>query len=121
MRDRLIELLKNDYCPSPMLCDDKCKYINSKDCYTERIADMLLANGVIVPPCKVRDKVYYIPFGNHIIECIVAQIVIEPFAEIGMSFLCYGGVCFDMRDWGKTIFLTREEAERALKGGERDG
>lgn len=47
-REKLIELLKQDNCPSPMFCSDNCKYINSSDCATERLADHLLANGVIV-------------------------------------------------------------------------
>lgn len=66
-------------------------------------------------PCKVGDVVYYIPFGNNIVEYKVAQIVIEPFAGIGMSFHCYGGIAFDMRCIGKTVFLTKEEAEQKLK------
>lgn len=65
-------------------------------------------------PCKVGDMVYYIPFGNYIIQYKVARISIEPFAEIGMSFFCYGGITFDMRDIGKTAFFTREKAEKAL-------
>ena len=45
MRDRLIELLANSGCSADL------------DTYQE-IADYLLANGVIIPPCKVGDKVY---------------------------------------------------------------
>ena len=54
-RERLIELLKNDNCPSPFICDANCKYINSGNCSTERIADLLLENGVIILPCKIGD------------------------------------------------------------------
>lgn len=105
MRDRLIELIKSS-----------SQYVNEQDSLVERIADHFLANGVIVLPYKVGDTVYYIPFGDYIVECVVAQIVIEPFAEIGFSFHCYGGIVFDMRFIGKTVFSTREEAEQALKG-----
>lgn len=45
-RERLIELLKNDNCPSPFICDANCKYINSENCLAERMADYLLENGV---------------------------------------------------------------------------
>jgi hypothetical protein len=79
----------------------------------QNIADHLLANGVIVPPCKLGDTVYVV-FGNGIIECIVAQITIEPYAEIQYSFHCYGGMTFDMRFFGDSVFLTKEEAEKAL-------
>ena len=107
MRDRLIELIQK----SVGGCARN---------WAETISDYLLANGVIVPPCKVGDTVYYIPlFENHIIECIVAQIAKVPFTESEMSFCCYGGFSFDMRSWDKTVFLTREEAEKALK--EREG
>lgn len=106
MRDRLIEILLQK------MFGDQFK--NTARQQAENLADHLLANGVIVPPCKVRDAVYYIPFGNHIVECKVAQIVIEPFEKIEMSFHCYGGIAFDMRHIGETVFLTKEEAEKAL-------
>ena len=46
-RDKLIQILKNDNCPSPMLCSPECKYIDSADCYAERLADMLIENDMI--------------------------------------------------------------------------
>lgn len=55
-RERLIELLKNDSCESPMLCDPNCKYANLERCYEERTADFLLENGVIVPGVKVSER-----------------------------------------------------------------
>ena len=57
MRDRLIELIANydrtydcDLCPK-----DK----HGGSCGNECLTDYLLANGVIVPPCKVGHTVYY--------------------------------------------------------------
>ena len=111
MRDRLIELILN----TPVLKFPSGSRAQGKTYQTaQNVADHLLANGVIVPPCKVGDAVYYIPFGNHIVECKVAQIVIEPFEKIEMSFHCYGGIAFDMRHIGETVFLTKDEAEKAL-------
>ena len=55
-RERLIELLKNDSCQSPMLCDPNCKYAKLERCYEERTADYLLENGVIVPPVKAGER-----------------------------------------------------------------
>lgn len=105
VRERLIELL------------DECRGIEGIGMeLVEKHADLLLANGVIVPPCKVGDTVYVCFSRTRVIECKVAQIIIEHIEEIGMSFICYGGMRFDMRHWGKTVFLTREEAERALEG-----
>lgn len=83
------------------------------------LADLIRAKRegrVIVPPCKVGDTVYVCFSRTRVIECKVAQIIIEHIEEIGMSFICYGGMRFDMRHWGKTVFLTREEAEKALEG-----
>ena len=48
MRDRLIELLKKKY---DHFCD-QCG-VNKDSHYTDSLADYLIANGVIVPPCKV--------------------------------------------------------------------
>ncbi len=86
----------------PRIGATECAYFRDKD-------------HLIEAPCAVGDTVYYIPFGNNIVECVVAQITIEPFEEIGMSFHCYGGIAFDMRFIGKTVFLTREAAEVALE------
>lgn len=48
MRERLVKLIKHDNCISPATCSSKCKYVDSDDCHAERLADYLLANGVIV-------------------------------------------------------------------------
>lgn len=106
MRDRLIELLEE----ASQIWDE-----SPLGSFNEVCADHLLANGVIVPPVRVGQTVLYNPFGNHLLELEIAQIIIEPIAEIGMSFHCCGGVVFDMRDFGKTAFLTREDAEKALR------
>ncbi len=65
-RDRLIELFEAVEKDPAITCPhyktdktcDTCKYtINNYLCnHTERMVDYLLANGVIVPPCKVGDK-----------------------------------------------------------------
>ena len=53
MRDRLIELIKQ----VPYGVSVGAKFTQQ---FSEKMADNLLANGVIVPPCKVGDTVYYI-------------------------------------------------------------
>ena len=121
-RDRLIKLLKKDNCPSPYLCDAKCQYANLKRCYEARTADYLLANGVIVPPCKVGDKVYFdtylhgdsVGVQSHKVINVKYVITTEP---------SKGGIGAEIPDYafGKTVFLTREEAEKALKELNTDG
>lgn len=108
MRDRLIELL-NVAVGDSNLTDNEVKIV----------ADYLLENGVIVPPCKVGDKIYRIVDMSHTAcESFVSSFAetVEPYAIIYKNMM--GGYsCIPFEEFGKTVFLTREEAERALKGG----
>lgn len=112
-RDRLIELLKKDNCPSPFLCDEKCKYANLKRCYEARTADHLIANGVIVPPCKVGQIVWLVRDGK-IEETTVEKIVLKD-KGLYLKLLCNSFYETTCRSIGKTVFLTREEAEKVLE------
>lgn len=67
-RERLVELLKNDNCPSPFACDANCKYINSENCLAERMADYLLKNGVNVTACATCDYIKYTKEKGMLIE-----------------------------------------------------
>lgn len=101
MRDRLIEML-GDYL------------------YSEQIADHLIANGVIVPPCKVGDMLWDTSVtSNRVYSKVIEEISIhEKDGDIG-KYVYADGVYFPFESFGETIFLTREEAEKALK--EREG
>ena len=71
-----------------------------------------LEHGVIVLPCKVGDRVYRPS------DCLgVVQFVIISFNiyESEMFFTDDSENIIYLSDIGKTVFLTREEAERALK------
>ena len=117
-RERLIELFMQAEakCDGMKQCEGCVGFGEGANCVDYLIVDHLHANGVIVPPCKVGDTVYVCFSRTRVIECKVDRIIIECIEEIGMSFICYGGMRFDMRHWGKTVFLTREEAEKALEG-----
>ena len=137
MRDRLIELLKS--IPHGISTFGEV----TENLYIENVmANYLLTNGVIVPPCKVGDKLYAIS-ENRIAECICDEINIHNEVSICAEFQCdydckgcpfnawkqdfhtgeyscdgeYGTWFFSLKDFGKTVFLTKEEAEQALKGG----
>ena len=125
---RLIELIdKAEY--------ERMKYEMAQKFYpfgeykrrSEFVADYLLANGVIVPPCKVGQTVYIIENGDLLdIEPSVCSVVEDEPYE-----MCYGttqsgelkwlylvletGNDFYDTDIGKTVFLTKEAAEEALK------
>ena len=96
-RERLIELLGD---------------ILEKHNLPENIADELLAKGVIAPPCRVGDVVYQTD-GIRIYELQILDISLyknRPYYETDE-------IDFDDDAIGNSIFLTREEAEQALKGG----
>ena len=88
------------------------------------IADYLLANGVIVLPCKVGDTVYlkkeYTDCPNDFENCEIFDF------DDGACFMCSKAITrysvqnvqFDLTmyyDIGKTVFLTRKEAENAVE------
>lgn len=113
MKDRLIELIEEAIQGSAYSCD---------------VAEHLLENGVIAPPCNCGDTVYYIsdkPINlsvqaNTIYEATVVRIVATKYGitlviQIHNSYGCTE--IPDMNDWGKNVFYTREEAEQALKRG----
>ncbi len=135
MRDRLIELL-NDMQDKGYV---SAKNENEISCHVsnKNIADYLLENGVIVPPCKVGDAVYakkgcfYLPHATLIKadDIITCEIIAIKETKKGKFLLLKPLIeeAFNMRsanDWfsflaiGKTVFLTKEEAEQVLKGGE---
>ena len=109
-----------------LIRDSKCvetwDYYDDKPiepCPIERLADHLLANGVIVPPCKVGDIVYTIFEGN--IEALkVTYTKTEESAEFVYRYYDaknkFLNMPFSERSIGKTVFLTKEEAEEKLGG-----
>ena len=116
VREKLVKLLKT----SP-----------TRNGYTDigDIADHLIANGVVVLPCKIGDKVYvnYIYGRNKIITD--SQMVCSIEQTVGVNDESYWKVCvkqviekgyivyheYTEDDFGKTVFLTREEAETSLR------
>ncbi len=108
MRERLIKLLK--------------RWFNSKgDC--AEIADYLLENGVIVPPCKVGDAMYCIHNGK-VVKGITLALSASSYINSWIFVVkcrIFDGISMNKEFfYGKTVFLTREEAEKALEGGARD-
>lgn len=115
MRERLIELLTDNL---PRIgewpkCDNPLQY--KDDEIVERLAYHLLANGVIIPPCKVGDTVYRLVACPLRVSRFTWEIVeIKIFAD-EIHFVDDSDNVFVADEIGKTVFLTREEAERALK------
>ncbi len=119
MRDRLIELLKDGHSSYIRMISDKTMY--------ETLADYLIANGVIVPPCKIGKKVWDNDFGrpcSYIVTGFDIGKTLDDEENHREMFMYYenrnGSVQCNcpITQIGKTVFLTREEAEKALKGDE---
>ena len=101
-RDRLIELV------------DKAKeeYANDITDHTETdyIVETLLNEGVIVPPCKVGDKVYCIENNLKIIEEYTVSGYTIKNGKLAL-FVFRGIYSAVVSEW----FLTKEESEEKLK------
>lgn len=89
------------------------------------LADYLLDNGAIVPPVKVGQTVWYIKGGyyNATVKKARAKEVTEinikrQNGRIEWGFIA-DGTRYKFTSIGKTVFLTREAAEEALKAREK--
>lgn len=116
MRERLIGLLRDTFNYTKGVCIDFDEAV-------EINADHLLANGVIVPPCKVGDVTYIFDYevNNHLDAKIrgIAPSVVEAITIVDDGLWIENEHAkYHISSVGDLIFLTREEAEKALKGGE---
>ena len=116
MRDRLVELLYRH----------KLGFIKAED-----LADFLLAEGVIVPPCKVGQTVFRITklYNGEtiIVEGYAFEFAITHESSERDTYRFYFlakpdkshtsreySIWCEFAEFGKTVFLTRAEAEAAL-------
>lgn len=108
-RDRLVELLSTNLYGN--LCDH-CGADNDFEKYEllDMTADYLIANGVIVPPCKVGDTIYQID-GVRIYPSTIHEITYTASKVIFVT----ENIVFDEQAINNSIFLTCEEAEKALE------
>lgn len=136
MRDRLIELLKKgqaDYSRRSLeeikkILYEKHKYNSETDkvlSLWEELADYILEDGWIRPPCKVGDKLYttycYGINDWRIEESVVYEIRqrmgtgLEIFERRRSQNGTFSYFKVELDKFGKTVFLIRAEAERALR------
>lgn len=123
MRDRFVELMNDFYYSIESLTREQIR----------QIADHLIENGVIVPPCEVGDTVYYINRFYHIelrkdtiykakvvrivTNSLGTSLVIQIRNESGCTELSNID-CVEtpnIEDFSRTVFLTKEQAEQKLK------
>ena len=92
--------------------------------YVEAVAEKLIDVGVIVPPCKVGDTVYWAFYDKgeeiaEVFEGFIRGLSIGHNGTAWFSVVYNNGLTYEhtFKDyWNNTVFLTREEAENALKG-----
>ena len=100
VREKLIELLKTNACPAPFMCDPACRYYGLGDCFPDRFADHLIANGVTVQEWISVDE----RLPEEKVNCIVhykhAYCDNDDYWAIGICF--YDGEKFKM-DWSYKV------------------
>ena len=144
IRDKLIELLakyftigdsyaynltrvKEAFAVGTVTIDD---FVEFDDDTIADIADYLLADKeisrafellqveregrLILPPCKVGDTVWKITGPNEIEKRVVLDFIYD-----GELYVCLRPFTSYWYSFGKTVFLTREEAEKALREKEK--
>lgn len=126
MRDRLIQLISecSTYTPN---------YAEQARLHAEYVAQHLLNNGVIVPPCKYGDTIFVIPSdvncrlnmlhnmpqNNRVYEQVIDHIIM--WRSDYMLYTCDGLCAVTSKEFKNTWFLTREEAEKALAERSENG
>lgn len=106
-RERLIEILRQGY----------NKKLNLLEFEKEILADWLLENGVVLLPAKFGDTVYIIPKYNGNPYCGIVEDKVQ---MIGLTSKSIHIKTRNYKDFnktyilGKTAFLSREDAEKAL-------
>lgn len=128
MREKLIELLAfaDNQCANTKQCENCVGFGKGKDCCNYLIADYLLDNGVVVMLCKVGDTVYLAnPVYGEVLEATVISVEFNYYTDpkewITIEYISpyTGKQTYKSRIdlmFGKTAFLTKEEAEKHLKG-----
>lgn len=111
MREKLIELLID----LDMLSCDKMRR-----CDIERHADYLLENSVVVLPCKAEDAIFVIPTKENKLTEITEMRCLgfslgEPNDTVNLSTDKNKLYQPSFDKFGKTVFLTKEEAEKVLE------
>ena len=107
MREKLVELVKR------AITDWEHGDVS------ERIADHLIANGVIVPPCKIGDDIWWIDGSKKTVECEKHGVAGFIITKMGIRIMdsCGG----EDRIGTQYCHLTQEAAEKALKEGAYSG
>ena len=120
-REKLIELIQK---PIAMMPDRiATPYIRFTLPYAETLADRLVANGVILPPCMVGQEIWVVYSPKHpatpkdkgkwfMLQDGVQRII---YGAKGLSIETWNVGTIPAKEIGKKLFFTKEDAESALK------
>ena len=137
-RETLIEILKEDPCDAMSESEeggcDGCPYVSSLkssqidteteqgflvagSCFEPRYADHLIKKGVIVPPCKVGETLYFTGYGQ-VEELTVTKLTVEVEEEV-FGFVRAtrsNGTCeiLGFEEFGNIVFKDKEAAYDSL-------
>lgn len=106
MREKLIELLIDGLGESEILPH---MYGEPMGVDFQKLADYLTKNGVVVLPCNVGDDVWTLSLDKY---CIMGEKTGWTHKIEHWSFKYH---LLDLYEFGETLFLTKEEAEKALE------
>lgn len=111
--------IAKDFAPAPNQCQD-CIYFPKCDEYPfdeSGCEDFKDHSGFVELPCKIGDTVYrMLPHEDFVMECTVVE-----FCITARTYMIVREVQFNARrgveftEIGKSVFLTREEAESAIR------
>ena len=81
----------------------------------EQLADYLLANGVVVLPVDmIGNTLWFINCDDNIVCDKIYRIIISDRHDVYIFLQNSDNESYELSDIGKFLFLTREEAEKAL-------
>jgi hypothetical protein len=117
-KKRLVELLKNAQRQEDLLSYDLYDLDHDTGC-AEDFADYLMSNNVVVLPMKLGQICYEpLDYRNSIDECRVSSLTQKADGSFKIRLTNLRGKwVFEITEdeIGKTVFLSREEAENVLK------
>ena len=97
--------------------------ISASSVILEEYAEELIRQGAILPPCKVGDTVYDICniFDESTLKpkTIIKPRIIDFVSKVGFIIESKGLVLGE-KDFGKTVFLTKEEAEKEIRKRDKE-
>lgn len=121
-REKLIKLLVQSTQKCGNTDCNRCKYWNTNDCGAARMADIVISDGWIRPPCKVGTEIFGL-FDNddeqrkEIYEGKIICYSLDENNLLWAKMKYKNGLTYwhTIDDFGKTVFSTPEEAKKALE------